>query len=48
MEAPSSYFMKSPPKQVTDEEAREQTEEYVRKYTTKPTVEKRKTVEKKR
>jgi len=48
MEAPSSYFMKSPPKQVTDEEAREQTEEYVRKYAAKPTVEKRKTVEKKR
>ena len=48
MEAPSSYFMKSPPKQVTDEEAREQTEEYVRKYAAKPMVEKRKTVEKKR
>jgi myo-inositol-1-phosphate synthase len=29
MEAPSSYFMKSPPKQVRDEEARQMVEEYI-------------------
>jgi myo-inositol-1-phosphate synthase len=29
MEAPSSYFMKSPPKQVRDEEARRMVEEYI-------------------
>ena len=28
--APSAYFMKSPPKQFTDDEAREMTEEYIR------------------
>ena len=27
--APSSYFMKTPPKQFTDDEAREMTEEYI-------------------
>ncbi len=32
MEAPSSYFMKSPPKQYTDEEARVMTEEFIAKY----------------
>jgi myo-inositol-1-phosphate synthase len=32
MEAPSSYFMKSPPKQHTDEEARVMTEEFIAKY----------------
>jgi myo-inositol-1-phosphate synthase len=32
IEAPSSYFMKSPPKQHTDEEARVLTEEFIRKY----------------
>jgi myo-inositol-1-phosphate synthase len=32
MDAPSSYFMKSPPKQYTDEEARVFTEEFIRKY----------------
>jgi len=32
MDAPSSYFMKSPPKQYTDEEARILTEEFIQKY----------------
>jgi myo-inositol-1-phosphate synthase len=32
MEAPSSYFMKSPPKQHTDEEARVLTEEFIAKH----------------
>jgi myo-inositol-1-phosphate synthase len=32
MDAPSSYFMKSPPKQYTDDEARVLTEEFIRKY----------------
>ena len=32
MDAPSSYFMKSPPKQYTDEEARTLTEEFIQKY----------------
>ncbi len=32
MDAPSSYFMKSPPKQYTDEEARILTEEFIKKY----------------
>lgn len=30
--APSSYFMKTPPKQYTDTEAREQTERFIKKY----------------
>ena len=30
--APSSYFMKSPPKQYTDTEARELTEQFIHKY----------------
>ena len=30
--APSSYFMKSPPRQYTDTEARDLTEKYIRKY----------------
>jgi myo-inositol-1-phosphate synthase len=30
--APSSYFMKSPPKQYTDTEAHEMTEKFIRKY----------------
>jgi myo-inositol-1-phosphate synthase len=30
--APSSFFMKSPPKQFTDTEARDMTEAYIRKY----------------
>lgn len=29
LEAPSSYFMKSPPKQFTDDEARQQTEQFM-------------------
>jgi myo-inositol-1-phosphate synthase len=32
LEAPSSYFMKSPPRQFTDEEARELTEKFIQKY----------------
>jgi myo-inositol-1-phosphate synthase len=32
IDAPSSYFMKSPPKQYTDEEARVLTEEFINKY----------------
>ncbi len=32
MKAPASYFMKSPPVQYTDEEARHMTEEYILKY----------------
>lgn len=32
MDAPSSYFMKSPPRQYTDEEARILTEEFIKKY----------------
>jgi myo-inositol-1-phosphate synthase len=38
--APSSYFMKSPPKQYTDTEARELTERFIRKYGAKPRVRK--------
>lgn len=30
--APSSYFMKSPPVQVTDDQARQETEEFIRTY----------------
>jgi myo-inositol-1-phosphate synthase len=33
MEAPSSYFMKSPPKQFRDEEAREMVEEFIERCT---------------
>ena len=33
--APSSYFMKSPPKQFTDTEARDQTEKFITRYTKK-------------
>jgi myo-inositol-1-phosphate synthase len=32
IEAPSSYFMKSPPRQCRDEEARVSTEEFIKKY----------------
>jgi myo-inositol-1-phosphate synthase len=32
LSAPSSYFMKSPPKQYTDTEAREITERFIRRY----------------
>ena len=32
IDAPSSYFMKSPPKQYTDEQARVLTEEFIHKY----------------
>jgi len=30
--APSSYFMKSPPEQFTDDVARDMTEEFIEKY----------------
>jgi myo-inositol-1-phosphate synthase len=30
---PSSYFMKSPPQQFTDNEARERTEAFIRNHT---------------
>ena len=32
LDGPSSYLMKSPPKQVPDGIAREQTEEFIRKH----------------
>ena len=32
IDAPSAYFMKSPPKQYTDEEARVMTEEFIKKH----------------
>jgi myo-inositol-1-phosphate synthase len=32
IEAPSAYFMKSPPRQYTDEEARVMTEEFIQKH----------------
>ncbi len=32
MEAPSSYFKKSPPRQFTDEEARQLTEDFIKQY----------------
>lgn len=35
IEAPSSYFMKSPPKQFTDEQARILTEEFIQSYGSK-------------
>jgi myo-inositol-1-phosphate synthase len=36
LEAPSSYLMKSPPHQVPDDEAREQTEEFIAEYSGAP------------
>jgi myo-inositol-1-phosphate synthase len=36
---PSSYLMKSPPVQIVDDEAREQTEEFIRKYRRQAPVE---------
>jgi len=38
--APSSYFMKSPPRQYTDTEARDLTEKFIRKYGAKARVRK--------
>jgi myo-inositol-1-phosphate synthase len=32
LEAPSAYFMKSPPHQYTDDVARELTEKFIKKY----------------
>jgi myo-inositol-1-phosphate synthase len=40
LSAPSSYFMKSPPKQHTDTEARALTEKFIRKYGAKARVRK--------
>ncbi|MCJ7507351.1 MAG: inositol-3-phosphate synthase [candidate division Zixibacteria bacterium] len=37
IEAPSAYFMKTPPKQYTDEQARVMTEEFIKKYGKKST-----------
>jgi myo-inositol-1-phosphate synthase len=36
LEAPSGYLMKSPPKQIRDDEARELTERFIRDNTRKP------------
>jgi myo-inositol-1-phosphate synthase len=36
LEAPSSYLMKSPPKQIRDDEARENTERFIKQHTRKP------------
>jgi myo-inositol-1-phosphate synthase len=35
LEAPSAYLMKSPPKQIRDDEARENTERYIKQHTRK-------------
>ena len=32
LEGPSAYLMKSPPKQIVDDEAYEQSEEFIKKY----------------
>jgi myo-inositol-1-phosphate synthase len=37
--APSSYFMKSPPRQFTDDEAREMTEQFIEQYRIKESSE---------
>jgi myo-inositol-1-phosphate synthase len=39
--APSSFFMKSPPKQYTDTEARDLTERFIRRYGSKSRIRKR-------
>jgi myo-inositol-1-phosphate synthase len=36
LEGPSSYLMKSPPKQIVDDEAYEQSEEFIKKYRRTP------------
>jgi myo-inositol-1-phosphate synthase len=36
LEAPSAYLMKSPPRQIPDDEARDGVEAFIRKYTRKP------------
>jgi myo-inositol-1-phosphate synthase len=36
LEGPSSYLMKSPPKQIVDDEAYEQSEEFIKKYRRNP------------
>jgi myo-inositol-1-phosphate synthase len=36
LEGPSSYLMKSPPKQIVDDEACEQSEEFIKRYRRKP------------
>lgn len=40
--APSSYFMKTPPTQYTDTEARDMTERFIQKYALKPAAKKEK------
>jgi myo-inositol-1-phosphate synthase len=37
--APSAYFMKSPPKQFTDDEARRMTEEFIHAGVEQPSLE---------
>src|ERR687895_633102 len=37
LEGPSAYLMKSPPKQIQDDEARDLTEAFIRQYAKKPT-----------
>ena len=36
LEAPSSYLMKSPPKQIVDDEAHDATERFIKQYARKP------------
>jgi myo-inositol-1-phosphate synthase len=36
LEAPSSYLMKSPPKQLVDDEAHEQSEQFIERYRRRP------------
>ena len=36
LEGPSAYLMKSPPVQLADDEAQEQTEDFIRRYTRQP------------
>jgi myo-inositol-1-phosphate synthase len=38
LEGPSSYLMKSPPKQIVDDEAYEATEEFIKRYSRKDAV----------
>jgi myo-inositol-1-phosphate synthase len=36
LEGPSAYLMKSPPKQIPDDEAHEAVEQFIKKYARKP------------
>jgi myo-inositol-1-phosphate synthase len=38
LEAPSAYFMKSPPVQMTDDDARDRVEEFIARYSRKPSA----------